>query len=350
MKYYNKFHKYLGKYTNIFGGDNKKLPNASIDLILYYISLYEGGSVENVLKVINTEYVKLKNTNYKLGVKPIIENSKINFEFVIHDTKIPPSLGYGNFSAIYELKNKYNKLDTTRYILRLFNREPTYYMDKTNPESNKFHMCEKKKIKEEYGFFSKYLLNIYYYGVFNVLETGKVRTTKLDYLITKMYNSSSTVKIAEFNQEQKYKFLENNIKMLLDFRNNNRFLGDYKLTNIGWDDDLNIILIDYDSDTIITIDDRVFNNKMVYKQYRILSFKYSYLPNYLIEKPDSSLVKNLDNTKYDKFSICGLINVIEELKLKVDLIQMFKLNDVLYENILTYEEMLKNLELQKNNL
>ena len=37
--------------------------------------------------------------------------------------------------------------------------------------------------------------------------------------------------------------------MFIDLKINNSFHADFKLENIGWDDNLNIILIDYDDKT-----------------------------------------------------------------------------------------------------
>jgi galactitol-specific phosphotransferase system IIB component len=337
MNNYNKF---------LIGGGMKdhNLPLSSIDMILYFLLVQKAGSESStILPMINKEYIKTKNTNYKLCVKSIKDtpDNKVNFEFIIHNSKVQntPSFSQGKYSAIYELKNIYDIKDVTKYILRLFNRRPTYYMDETNPESNKLHMCEKKKMKEEYRLFSKYLINIYYYGVFNVLETGKARPSKMDYIITDMYNTDVT----KLTLDQKYIFLRNNITMLLELRNNNCFLGDYKLSNIGWDDELNIILIDYDSDTIVTIDDRFIKQGKIMKKISHLSFPYTYIPKYISSniKFKINKINDTEYIKYDKFSIGGLINIITQLDLPKNYIEIFKLNDENYDTILTYEKMLE---------
>jgi len=342
--YYNKYQKYLCKINNFNGGQNKmegfhNIPNTSLDLLLYYIKSHTGGEAENILPIIKNEYLKIKDSKYLLGVKTMIdspENNKIKYKFVIHDTINIPAMNSGKYTAIYELKNDYDKTDSTNYILRLFQRAPTYFTD-----VNKFHMCDKKKIKEEYELFSKYLMNIYSYGVFNVLEIGKVRHTKIDYILTHKYNSMSN--IDTFTSKQKYKFLYNNIQMLLDFRKQNYFLGDYKLSNIGWEKDFDIVLIDYDQDSIIKIDEKMFKYNRLMKEAKFIGFPYTYIPTYLTSniKFKLSQINETETIKYDKFSIGGLISIIENLKFDIDLINLFKLNDENYDNILTYEQMLE---------
>lgn len=342
MEYYYKLQKYIIK-NNLIGGIVKKLPNQSIDMEVYFI--LQGGIPLNILSVINTEYLKIKDNKYILGLHPTNQPSKINFKFVDDASKTlkyPPAINVGGYSAIYQLKNEYNKQDTTKYILRLFERKSTYSTD-----SNIYHMCDKKKIKEEYTLFNKYMIDVYYYGVLKVHETNKARLTNIDYIITKMYNTSETVEISKFTRENKIKFLKNNIEMLLELQKNNSFLGDYKLSNIGWDDELNIFLIDYDSDTIIKIDDKLLKINPNNRASRILSFTHSYIPNYLTvdKKYASSDINMIEIPKYDKFSVGGLVRILKYLELDVDLINEFKLNDPVYENILSYDDMLAKLKL-----
>jgi hypothetical protein len=157
----------------------------------------------------------------------------------------------------------------------------------------------------------------------------------MDYIITKFYNTD----ITKFTDQQKYKLLINIIQMLIDIKNNNSFHADFKLENIGWDDNLNIILIDYDDKTIIPINETIYTKTT--KDYYKLNFPYTYVPKYL-ESDELKFVKNIDYLKYDKFSVGGLSKLITKLILKDDLITEYKLNDS-YENILSYEKMLESL-------
>jgi len=339
MDYYYKFQKYIIK-NNLIGGQGKNLPNQSIDMEIYFI--LKGGKPVEILSIITNEFLKIKDNKYNLGIRSIIQPSKINFKFINHEnSEFPPVFNIGGYSAIYELQNEYNKKDVIKYILRLFDRKSTY-----STESNVYHMCDKKKIKEEYTLYNKYMIDIYHYGILKIHETGKARPTNIDYIITKMYKTYEIENINEFTRENKIKFLKNNIEMLLLLQKNNCFLGDYKLSNIGWDDELNIFLIDYDSDTIIKIDNKLLTINPSISDIKYLSFIYTYIPNYLTsnKKYKTSHVNNLEISKYDKYSVGGLIKIIDELKLDIDLINEFKLNDSIYENIVSYESMLVYLE------
>jgi len=329
MDYKNKLLKYIAK-INYAGGDieMRNLPIKRTDMILYIITNIIGGTPDDIISIINTEYKKLldmnklRKKNYKLGIKQIDKiPAKINFRI------IPPSnseedtvlFKKGTYTAIYNLVNVFDKTDNKKYILRLF-------------DNTKIHLCDLLKTKTEFDIFKKYVYNVYYWGTVNILETGKAKPHKIDYVITKLYNSD----ISGFTENQKLIFLRNNIQMLLDLRNLNYFHADYKLSNIGWTDDLNIVLIDYDQNTLIKIDKSMITDNK-------LNFPFTYLPKYLkISNIEDVLVNKTDYTKYDKFSVGGLVTLIYKLKLKDNLISEFKLEDS-YENIFTYEKMLAEI-------
>jgi hypothetical protein len=166
---------------------------------------------------------------------------------------------------------------------------------------------------------------------------------KYEQIATSLYEHIYNTKVTEFTPDQKYTFLENNIKMLLELRNKKCFLGDYKLANIGWDDNLNIILIDYDQDTIVRIDERLLRKHKFLSKIRTIAFAHTYKPKYIFPDDKNTNVNDTEIAKYDKFSIAGLINIIEKLHIKQDLIDLFKLKDTNYDNIFTYEKMLEVL-------
>lgn len=333
INYNYKFIKYKNKVNiNYFGGDNdlKNLPKSSIEIILYTISSLDGGDTDKIISNISIEYNKVleinkkRNKNYKLGIKAK-DNSikKLNFRIIDHieNKIIAPAYRNGSYTVIYELKNESDKKDETKYLLRLI-------------DSEKVHLCDLLKVKTEFELYKKYLYSVYYYGILNVLATGHARPHKMDYIITKFYNTD----ISRFTIQQKYKFLINIIQLLIDLKNNNSFHGDFKLENIGWDDNLNIVLIDYDQNTIVNINESIYE-KTTPRYYRLI-FPYSYLPQYLISD-EKKYVINIEYVKYDKFSVGGLVNIISKLSLE-NLITEFKLNDS-YENILSYEKMLESL-------
>lgn len=336
--YIDRFIKYKDKVNiNYFGGDSdmRNLPKSSVEIILYTISSLDGGDTEKIISNINVEYNKIlkiienrKNDkikkNYNLGIKAKNDSIKnLNFRIINHieNKKISPAFKNGSYTVLYELKNESNKKDETKYLLRLI-------------DSEKVHICDLLKVKTEFELYKKYMYSVYYYGILNVLETGHARPHRMDYIITKFYNTD----ISKFTNKEKYTFLINVIQMLLDLKNNNSFHADFKLENIGWDDNLNIVLIDYDQNTIININESIYTKTT--PRYYKLNFPYTYLPKYLVSD-EKNYVLNTEYAKYDKFSVGGLSKLISKLGLE-DLNTEYKLNDS-YENILSYEKMLESL-------
>jgi hypothetical protein len=330
MDYLYKLSKYKSK-INYHGGDIElhKLPKLKTEMVLYTITApLEGGDADGILSFIAYEYNNIlainkdRNKNYTLGIKEYNKiPATIDFRFVTHKLikygdDVSPALNAGANTAIYELRNQINNKDKTKYILRVFN-----YSD--------VHLLDSRKIRDQYISFRKYMIQIFYYGILNVLQTGRVIPTKLNYIITKYYNiQSDETDVSKFTLEQKNLFLKNNIQILSELQKQNCFLGDYKLSNIGWDDSLNILLIDYDNETIVNINPSIINVKN-----NRLNFNHTYLPKYLE-------IGTTEISKYDKFSVGGLVTIIQKLQFPTDLISLFKLNES-YENILTYDDMLK---------
>ena len=340
MNYFNKTIKYKSK-LEYYGGDSELIPLARVrtDMILYTIIAaidVSGGNSDIINSIISDEYNKVlginetKKKNYGLGIKQINKiPSTIDFRIIPHnqdDKSIRPVFKFGTYSSIYELKNQFNQKDTKKYILRLF-------------DNTEIHLCGLKKIRHEYNIFLKYLMHIYYYGTLNILKIGRVKPMLIDYIITKQYNTDYST----FTLPQKYTFLINNIQMLLDLRKQNCFHSDYKMSNIGWDDSLNIILIDYDKNTILEITDKIIKKVKDGKEMMTkLTFARTYIPKYLINA-NNIYINPLPIEQFDKFSVGGLVKIIEYLKLDIDLVNEFKLNDS-YENIFTYEQMIEKLK------
>jgi len=116
------------------------------------------------------------------------------------------------------------------------------------------------------------------------------------------------------------------------------------MSNIGWDDHLNIVLIDYDKNTIMNISESIIISvKNGDKTMTKLNIPHTFIPKYLTH-PDKIYINSLPIEQFNKFSVGGLVEIILKLKLPVDLITEFKLNDS-YENIFTYEKMLEKLKI-----
>jgi hypothetical protein len=334
-KYYNK-NKIIGidinnnfvKLYNEYIMKNQIGGNISIG-IETNMKLYSpqiAGESYNIWPLITKNWSK---TNM-LGIKDK-NNSNIDFLFVPNNLgKIDvPILGRGTFTAVYELKNNYNKSDSTKYILRLYVRDLGI--------SNK-HMIYNKKIINEYSLYSKYLIKVYYYGNLEIIDESFKYTSSnqdinldtykfnvgsqvkynFDHIITKVYKTpkfDTNYYVLELKNIQKYRFLYNNIVMLSDLANNKSFHADYKIWNVGWenDDTMNVILIDYDMDTIQNVDK--LNNKFVIHNGYVTSIRFpsTYIPEYIKE---GTGIKSVPLDQYIKYSIGGLHNIINVLNIK----------------------------------
>jgi hypothetical protein len=144
---------------------------------------------------------------------------------------------------------------------------------------------------------------------FEIKET-EMKDYSFDIIITKTYNTVYT-DASNLTNTQKFTFLYNNIIMLKFFEENGYFLGDYKIDNIGFDNEINTILIDYDIDTLQT-----FSKSNTYleldKEENVtnVTFTRSYTPKYI------KINKKNHYSKYNKFSVGGLAEIIFNLQIK----------------------------------
>jgi len=321
MSNLNKLNKYYIK-NKLLGG-NYDVKGIETNLELYSPQI--AGDSTNIWPLITKNW---KKTNM-LGIRDK-NNSNIDFLFVPNNQgKIDePILGRGTFTAVYQLKNNNNKTDTTNYILRLYTRD-LGLSDK--------HMVYNEKIRNEYKLYDKYLINIFYYGElviidekFNYTSNNNMKldtyqfipnTQKkynFDHIITKVYKTPSfndKYYVIGLSNMQKYTFLYNNLVMLRDLVNNKSFHADYKIGNVGWDDDakMDVILIDYDIDTIQHIDN--LNNKFVIYNNKVTSIRFpsTYIPEYI---RDGQGIKSVPLEQYIKYSIGGLYNIIQVLAIQ----------------------------------
>ena len=192
-------------------------------------------------------------------------------------------------------------------------------------------------------------------------------------MITKVYNTpkfDSNYHVIELTNIQKFTFLYNNIIMLNELSMNNSFHADFKLGNVGWEDSnkMNVILIDYDIDTIQKLDNMnktiTVNNGVVTE----INFASTYIPEYI--KVNNNTIRSLPLEQYIKYSIGGLYEIIKKLNIKYnfstvnidfsDKIKVLDANDMgkslnllnkNFDSIPTYDEMITIFNwLYKSNL
>jgi serine/threonine protein kinase len=180
-------------------------------------------------------------------------------------------------------------------------------------------MFDNSKIKEEYSIFKNYLSVIYYYG--SIYETEEYplkinihefnRLLPIDYNITKLYNTLSHEKVVNLSNNQKILFLLDNIKMLNYLASKGYIHCDYKIDNVAYDspEKMNVILIDYDITTLQKLTPT--NKYFAYNSDNTVSYlmaSTTYKPNYL--------TKSLPLSKWDKYSIGGLAQIIRSLNIR----------------------------------
>jgi hypothetical protein len=150
----------------------------------------------------------------------------------------------------------------------------------------KFHLLNEPKVEKDYELFSEYFMKIHYYGTIRLGEN------EFNYIITNAYNNHKS--IPNLTNDQKYKFLINNLSFLDKLQKNNMIHTNYNIENVGYDDEMNIVMTNYDLQTILKIEE----GSHILKHRNILKFRielvlkfineYTIIPNY-VEKNNISL-------------------------------------------------------------
>jgi hypothetical protein len=297
------------------------------EIELYFPMPLYGGDSNNIWPLINRKWKILK----RLGIKGKI-NANLNFIINAKNEKNQaPILGRGTYTAVYEISNALNKYDTNKYILRIYER---------NLDIAPVHFMKTTKIMNEYKNYNNYLIKIFYYGElklrdneFRLIESktnsdydtyinlSTVKNFNFDYTITKLYNIPSLGidnYVNNLTNLKKFVFLYNNVVMLKKLADNNEFHADYKIANVGWEDEakLNVILIDYDDETIQEASS--INKKFKINSMGIVNdfyFASTYIPEYLSDGKGGILAKCLP-AQFIKYSVGGLYMIIAHLNIK----------------------------------
>jgi len=302
---------------------NKTIPEEMIELEFYnYITGQGAGYAVDIAKEISKYY----DDNSKLGVRPKsrLTINKFNYKIIPYNKhNMPPLFASGTYTAIYILENIRDITDKTKYILRIYDRD--------TDQDEDIHLLKTRKINNEYNLFNKYLINIYQYG------TVTINGIRYDYIITQVYNTVEYASEEEGEEDytitnltnlEKTKILYNNVIMLNDLYNQNMFHADYKIDNIGWDDNYNIILIDYDYATIqeASEDNPLFqlDDKERVEAY---NFPTTYVPNYIGRIKHGLPVYKKKPKYYKKFSVGGLASLIDALEIRPNTIKYPLSND-----------------------
>ena len=167
----------------------------------------------------------------------------------------------GGTTAIYKVniksKNpKFRNYEKETLILRLLEKNETeienYLKVFIEKYQNDLLISEKTK---------KYFIDILFFG------SIKKNNKSFAYFIVPNYDTEGLL-LNKLSSLEKRLSLENTIKMLKLFNNKNKFIDDLKITNISIDKNLEPVLIDYDINTIINLnEDTTFVTEYLYNYY-----------------------------------------------------------------------------------
>jgi hypothetical protein len=251
-------------------------------------------------------------------VKDVFLNNKKKLEFINNDENINinvqnpfpsrneiPLLGKGSFTAVYLVEMK-----SEIYILRI-----------TQPDG--IHLLYTNSCMDNYKKYKNNLMEIILHGNIQFIKNKNlqvydyflqknisIKNFNFNYVLTKKYNVYSKKTASILTNEQKFNLIISLLELLQKMYENKEFHADLKIENIGWNDKMDIILIDYDEDTIVKIDSGyLFLTSQKDKNFFQI-IKTSTVPPY---------IRNLDQKdipKYDMYSSMGVYNIIGHLQLK----------------------------------
>ncbi len=291
----------------------------------------KAGDADKIWPIISAAYGQ----KGKLGIR----NSLVprnSFYFMYSSNARTPLFRKGTYTAVYKIikadsVEKY--FDGKIYILRIYERDLKTSVD---------HMFNSVKIQTEYKLFSKYLINIYNYGV--------IKRINFDFVITDEYytvgydENYRNFDASMLTNKMRIDYIYNVVEMLNILYMNKHVHTDLKLINIGWNN--------YEELTPILIDFR--NRKFIRDRYGYIQSFYvatTYPPEYISNNPLTPL------EQYDMYSIGGLADIIDRLPIKYKVIDetsrqlsiaglsfFLGLKEVQYSNINKYSWMLNVID------
>ena len=286
-------------------------------------------------------------------------NYKDIFRLKINDMEAE-ILGFNNgtFTAIICFRF-YEK----KYILRIYKRNG----------HDHDHLCDTIKYRIERELFNEYLISIYSYGRIKNRKHIKdinYEYNYYDFIITDLYNYyNKNLNTNLDNTQTDYKkLIISNIEMLNKLYEEGFIHTDYKMINIGWTNENTVILIDYDSTTLMKIDDIKFNNYPLCMLGCYTIITSTFFPEYLLTdkykklkiliKKDKKTVgeplktKMKENEIQDAFrmySLGGLKNIISTIVLTSKIVILYTDHEKLdSSNEITYDEILIKFKLENS--
>ena len=277
-----------------------------------------GGDIDDLLKLLPELSVGDEFMNVKSGLTFTITPENIKKPFEFRDKSKKQFLSFTTINRNYNLKVKSPIFGDEVFIIKLFK-------PKTKNKTSDDFGVNIEMLKEDYCHFGKSIPHILYYGKImfhnksinnpqpfyrQELDPVKDKVKNIhecDYFITKIYKQD----FDKLSLANKISVIISFTDLVIECNKNNLLHTDIKHQNFGYDDDYNIVCIDYKEVTF----------QKIYTLETRGKFKYiysTYFPLYLHEKPF-----NYDRLKInwpydddnlhelDKFFVAGLIEILQ---------------------------------------
>lgn len=226
--------------------------------------------IKNILKFINNEF------NYK------IKSYSNEYFFTFPRNKNPIKYKEFNTTQAYFLNHGSNSV-----VFIIETKEHEYKILKIS--QNEFDVEKYLKLK---NLFYDNIPNVYFYGsLFN-----EHFEEYYEYIITDIIKTNFN--ILEF--DSKYLYLKNLTKLILNFHENQYIFNDLKLSNVGYDNNFNVVIVDYENFTVFHFDDDLNN------------LNFTFLPHYAFNFFDP-INKNINKNLFFKLEILGWFDVALKL-------------------------------------
>lgn len=157
--------------------------------------------------------------------------------------------------------------------------------------------------------YPKNIIDIYSYGeIF-----GLSNDNKSYYVMTKFYNTFTNDNLRDMTTKRRLNFVTQLLNLIEMVNSNGKYIRDLKLQNIGYDDDDNIILIDYEENTII--DPSEYYDELVYLSGTYTPYNIATLDglNKYINEFDDLEIKSIKRNLLINSASVGLVHIIGSL-------------------------------------
>jgi len=267
-----------------------KINPSYIDLLLK--PNLTGGNLDNVL-------VSISNIKNKYLEEKSNKSDKLTFQFIdeynTQKEKNSNYLGKGVNTVVCAIKQI---KDNNIYVIRIFERD--------------LHSVQKiinHNYKNDKNNFDKAIPNIYCYG--RLLNDHDTNPTKVElcYMIVDLYHTNFN----KLNFCKKIKIFVNLLELLKKAHEKNYFFWELKFDNIGYDNDYNCVMIDYDDHCVksFPVSDPYWYGGTYHAVYIMGMMALGQQHGLNTQHVNDEFHKHLLPVKYhDKLGICGLPDII----------------------------------------